>query len=207
MAITIWLAVSCGERKEKDMPGYGKPTDTTFKDTLPRQKSGDYQDYERIPNYLELTSLMHRFDSIIVRLWFVYGNNDSTQLVVLRKGNWGWAAESSFFTYQIDDSHRSTLSIDDPKRMEPKSGWDFFIDSLLKLHIMALPDMHKSLGHPKTATDDDVIVEVSSKKTGYTIYRYRNPALAQGENKDAGRMEGIMELIETELGFRRLRKF
>lgn len=205
VAMAVWLAVACKDQTKPD-----KKADGITSLDIPLQmvkRSQDYNDLERIPYSLGLTSLRQRSDSIIVRLWFVYGNIDSSQLVTLRLGHWGWEAGSSLFTYHIDNNYRSTLSIDNETRMEPKSGWDVFMDSLMKLHIMTLPDMNKSLGHPKTAGDDDVIIEVSSKKGGYAIYRYRNPALSQGENKNAERMENIMELIETELGFKRLRKF
>ena len=204
------LVVSCnGQTESNEFKENRKLADTVVKD-IPLNKKGRpssyYQNKSNVENKLGLKSLENGFDSLQIRLWYGYAFKDSSQLVVLRNSNGKWTSELFTLVYHLNENGDALKSISkEIITRDPKSGWGNFIDKVLKLQITTLPDMNKIKDYPDFADGDDIIIEAAAKKY-YRIYSYKEPNQVQFKIKEAKNIERILELIENEFDFKRLRK-
>lgn len=83
--------------------------------------------------------------------------------------------------------------------MTPKSGWDKFINELLSLKIMTLPNMDDIPGLQDNWTDGVTYnIEIATKKR-YRFYSYHLPDKFEDNFWQAKNMTEILSLISTEL--------
>lgn len=206
----IELAASCSDKAEGNNFNKKKEfTDTITRD-IPLDKKGRPSSYYRnksnVENKLGLNTLENGFDSIQIRLWYGYAFKDSSQLVVLENSNGKWEAKLFTLVYYLNENGDKLDSISkDIITREPKSGWQNFINKVIKLDLTTLPDKSKIKDYPDFSDGDDVIIEAATKKS-YRIYSYKEPNQVQLKIKEAKNMEQILEFIENEFSFNRLRK-
>lgn len=184
-------------------------TDTVIKD-IPLKRNGKlpayYLNKPNVERQLGLNTLENGFDSIQIRIWYGYAFIDTSQLVILKNNNQEWVAELITFKYHTDNSIDSVKAIDKTSvKSQPKSGWSNFINKLFSLKITELPDFSKVKNYHDIMDGDDVIVEISTVNS-YRIFSYKEPRHFKERIPEAKRMELILELVEDEFGFLRLRK-
>ena len=156
--------------------------------------------------HLGLNTLENGFDSIQIRIWYGYAFIDTSQLVILKNNKKEWVAELVTFKYHTDNRIDSVNAIDKTSvKSQPKSGWSNFINKLFSLKITELPDFSKVKNYQDMMDGDDVIVEISTVNS-YRIFSYKEPRHFKERIPEAKSMEMILELVEDEFGFLRLRK-
>lgn len=195
--VMFQLLYSCNSLIEKDIPlnKKGKPFLS-------------YSYKNQIVQDLKLDRLENGFDSLQIRLWYSYSFKDTAQLIVIKKHDYKWKAELITFIYYIESDDKNLLRGEIINRIsnKPKSDWNSFTKHLLDKGIMAIPDMHKLPDYPLIADGDGVAVEVADRKK-YRYYSYQEPETVRKDIIQANRIEEIIEFIEEELDFVRIRKF
>jgi len=182
----------------------------TVKRDIPVDKKGNkvlsYISKVRATSLLKLDTLENGFDSLQIRIWYGYARIDSGQLFVLKNVNGKWNAEMLTLVYHMSRNEDSLLSIGKSSISgEPKSGWISFYNRLFKLKVMSLPDMRKISNYPDIADGNGISIETAIISK-YRYYSYQEPIYAQERVKEARNIEQILELIESEFDFKRLRK-
>lgn len=198
--------------KETHKVNYNIQTDTfpNFKREIFIDKFGKYDiAYQLIKKDVErarLRVLDNGFDSIAIRLWYIYFE-PRTQIVELRKDKGKWVAQ--FFTIKrhISDDTGDTLVdvIRDIIIPNPKSGWDTFTKKLFELNITTLPNSSDIFNYDPPMDGDFIVVEIATREK-YRIYNYLSPGY-NSKIKEAKNIEDIMKLIEDEFGEKRLKEF
>ncbi len=79
-------------------------------------------------------------------------------------------------------------------------GWEKFVDSLIELEVLHLPDQESIPNLSIYYNRSTVNVEIATK-TIYRIYSYSAPVRLAQDFEQAKKMVKIMKLIKTELGF------
>lgn len=178
----------------KDIPltAKGKPSDT-------------YLAKQIFAKALKLDVLEEGFDSIQIRLWAAYTFTDTIQIIVLKKQQQRWIGEFATVRYK-DDARTDGVEIlsKELEYKDPKSGWDRFIGKLFKAKILTLPDVHQIANYPSLIHADNFSVEFATTNN-YRFYEYPAPHSAMAEVWQAKSMEEILQLIEEEFSFKRLR--
>ena len=187
-----------------------KRFDTVVRD-IPLGKNGKpasyYRDKPIVENMMGLSSLESGFDSLQIRLWYSYGRSDSAQLIIFKSINGAWSGELYSLIYLTNENGSRHTSIPFTKRaVKPISGWKYFTNKLLRLHIYTLPDEGKILNYPDWTEPSAIIIEIATLKN-YRIYMYNQPASAQKRIWQAKNIERILELVENEFRIKRLHKF
>lgn len=210
--ICLIIFASCNEQKNHNpIVGDKKVFDTVIKD-IPLNKNGKpygyYRNKPNVENKLGLSTLEKGFDSLQIRLWYGYSSNDRSQLVILKNNNQEWSAELFTLEYQFDSNTDTITSISKSSIIrEPASGWSNFSRRLFDLQIMTLPDEDKIRDYPDLMDGNGIIVELATRKL-YRVYSYKEPNYIYNRKKikEAYNMESILNLIEQEFNFKRLKK-
>jgi hypothetical protein len=208
----LGLLLACKQQNRYSSTTKNKyPTADTLKKDIPLDKKGRPRSYYRnkggVENKLGLNTLENGFDSLQIRIWYGYAFNDSSQLVILKKTNGSWKGDFFTLKYNLNNRRDSIESISKQvMSKEPRSGWQSFINKLLALHVLTLPDYQTIPDYYQGADGDAVIVEIASERL-YRIYSYQAPGVHKDKHNEARNIEDILTLIEDEFGFYRLRKF
>lgn len=156
----------------------------------------------------KIDSLVSSFDSLQIRLWELGGLYPSSKLYIITKKNSKWSG----FCYQMEAENKYAtgdssvkylkgpmqLEVKNAKRIFPKSGWVKFVDSLLNLNIMTLPDMAEIEGMKIPWTDaNGTIVEVATNEN-FRFYSYSEPLHFADSFWQARKMAKIQSLFFTE---------
>lgn len=105
--------------------------------------------------------------------------------------------------YNYDEHNGSLVSINRAsKNVVPKSGWKDFVDSLLSMGILELPDMSAITGY-ELSTDGDWFAVDFANCGKYRYYSYQIPWEYTDEFWQAKKAVKISDLIENELDFKR----
>jgi hypothetical protein len=207
---SIWELISSLNLKANNLQQrFDRMSDTVIKE-IPLDRKGRpsmlYESIKLIAFKMNLDTLENGFDSLQIRLWYGYAKTDSGQLVVLKRLNHKWTAELFLLVYHLSEKGNAFKSITQNSTLrEPKSGWRSFIKNLLALGIMTLPDMRKISNYPDIADGNSISVEVANINK-YRFFKYLEPIIAQKESLEAKRMEQVVDLVEYEFDFIRLRK-
>lgn len=206
------LLISCvtndGERAKQDVK-MNVVSDTVVKD-IPTDGKGKprsfYRNKEIVEKKVGLRTLENGYDSIQIRIWYGYAFNDTSQLIQFKKTQGAWFGDFFTLKYNFNVKGDSVMSIDKSIiSREPKSGWEIFVKQMLDLEILTLPDYKDIPNYLQTADGDAVIIEVATQKL-YRIYSYQAPNMNKLDHWQAKNIEDILELIEDEFNFPRLRK-
>jgi len=179
-----------------------------FKKEIPTDKRGDYfPSYYLIKKYTkkaELRNLENGFDSICIRLWYIYGIGSSWQVVEIKKNSKEWLSEFILLTADKNKKDSSTRIQKSILFEKPKSGWDVFTKELFNYNITTLPTDELIKGYKRNTDGHFVIVEIATEKY-YRIFNYSD--LNYNSNiKEARVISDIMKLVEREFGVERLHK-
>lgn len=208
----VAILVGCNHSVKKNM---NEETVHSF-DTLPGFKRevfidrfGKYDyNYTFIQKDIErskkLKYLDRGFDSLAIRLWYVYFG-PKTQIVEIKRKSESWEGQFLTIERQIKNSGKdTTVTIEQEVNIIPKSGWELFIKKVLDLGITTKLGSSEIPNYDAPTDGDGVVVEISTKLK-YRIYSYWSPGF-NSSIKEAKEIEDIMELIDKEFGINRLRK-
>lgn len=154
-------------------------------------------------NYLgKLDTLENGFSTLQIRLWYEFDRPSDRQIVVIKRtSHWEAELHTTSWAYTPDSAYLTKRTI---RKGVPKIGWDAFVDSLIRLGIATLPDQSQVPGmHPISSST--LHVEIATKDT-YRYYHYTYPLEYVKKFETAAKIEKIMQLIERQLGFKRLAK-
>ena len=195
----LLVNISCTNSKKPAI--IKKPIQEIIK-IIPKNKyGGDYYAYKMIQNDTKragLNFLDIGYDSIFIRLWYVY--NSTIQVTDLKKSNGNWSGEVHNMDL-IDSGIKSEVANVKTIEVFPVSTWDIFIGKLFSLHILDLPDDSELTDYHSSTDANFVIVEIATKGR-YKIYSYSEPYMHL-EFPQATNVENIMKLIEEEFGVKR----
>ncbi len=174
---------------------------------IPKNKNGaSYYPYKMVQKdakRIGLISLDKGYDSLFIRLWYVY--RATMQVTDLKKSDGKWSAGFHTMKFGVIEDRLDVIETNSTY-ISPKSDWNIFMNKLFSLNLLELPD-DSELPDYKSLVNDAafVIVEVATKER-YKIYSY-------GEISDhlefpqVVKMENIMKLIEEEFGIKRTEDF
>jgi hypothetical protein len=155
---------------------------------------------------LGLDSLQNGSDSLQIRIWYDYSIVRTRKLFVIKRTNSIWTA--SLYTMSVTDKTEKDLQelnspekikLEKTENLQPKIGWDKFINKLLSLQIISLPDMY-SISGMKVGMEDGMTycIEVAMKHK-YRFYSYSNPNEIKEKYWQAKNMSDIINLLNSEL--------
>ncbi len=167
-------------------------TDTSHKGTC-------FRNIRAISRQLKLPSLEDGFDSLQIRIFFDYSLAIKKHLFVIKRTDKKWQGR----LYEITVDYIDTLDYDIVERynsneIEPKLGWQHFIDELSKLKFRDIVD---TLSH---GTDGTSICIETATNDSYTYYDYWEPAYTKDTNTHSFNMYKIIELLKREFEFQPL---
>lgn len=208
---SIGVIFGCNLRKksEKSLNVKENKIDTNiFKKDNFINKYGKYEaNYLFVKNDVERTKLNvleNGYDSITVRLWYVYFE-PRTQVVEIRKDSKGWIAEFLTIKRQLTYNRDTIVKIiEDTIVKNPKSGWQKFTDKLFALNITNLGSSSDIIDYDAPSDGEYVNIEIATKEV-YHLYNYPSPK-SNLNIKEAKLLEDIMQLIEDEFGVKRIKK-
>lgn len=184
---------------------------TDIRQDIPLTKKGQpdyfYKLYSYQASQLKLDSLEVGYDSLQIRIWYNYGLLDVQNVVVIKKNSERWSADLLTFQYDENDSSYMRRPILKEKISKlPALGWSSFIKELIEFNIMKLPDQSKVAGYKDILGADGVnySIEVATKEE-YRFYSYWQPDVYKTEFKEAMSMALILEFLEKELSFKKLK--
>ncbi len=178
-----------------------------FVKVLPRSREGklrySYELTQELTNKVELKFIENGFDSIYIRLWYIYNYGPTYQVIDFRKTEGKWFAEFCSLKHTKINDSIIIKKMDNEKKV-PKSGWASFIKNILALGITNLPVDIDDPDYTPSTDGDFVVVEIATAYK-YRVYSYSSP-MEFPSIKETKNIEDIMELIEEEFGIERLKK-
>lgn len=181
-------------------------TDTTkvFNREIPTGKDGTvdlfYNLKKQKASQLKLDSLESGFDSLQIRISYDYSLVTKRDLVVIKMTNAKW--EGKLYEMTVDwDAFTLTEKVISKKvkSIAPRSGWNSFVQKVLDLEVMSLPNMDDIPGLEDGWNDGVTYnVEVATQRQ-YRYYSYHLPKEFQDKFWQAKNMIKILELIKNEL--------
>lgn len=186
-------------------------------DSLIRNIPQDLNNYffklykQNLEKKLGLYSIENGFDSIQIRIWYQYSLSINRQLVVLKCQNSKWTGE--FYDYKVFDLsyHNNTTNLNGYESVDsihfnvveknPIWGWDDFINKLFKLEVLSIKDYSLIEGYELGTDGNGVFIEIATKNF-YKIYTYPTPIVYKRKITEAGLIEEILSLIQTNFSFK-----
>jgi hypothetical protein len=210
LCLFVLFVQACNEGTDGDK---GKPNpiatlqDTVIKDIPLNIRDSAYRQMQRnTESKIGLSSLEGGFKDLQIRIWRGYSQTDFIDLILFTKVNDKWSARLHNLVLHYDKNFDSVVAI--TKKVvtkEPKSGWQFFTDSLIKLKILDLPDYSTLPDYYVSADSDGVTVEVATVDK-YRTYSYPDFESYISKKTEAKKMYQILKLIENEFHFKWLRE-
>jgi hypothetical protein len=198
--------------KEKVISTLAKTTDTVLEADLKRATSF-YNNFiiknNQLVGQVKIDSLNHQYDSLQIRLWIIGGLYPSRQLYIIKTSNSIWTGlyyemepDSNYITGRGSNEFLkgpAPYEITKTKKIKPKCGWTKFVDSLISLNILTLPDMEEIPEMKPTGTDaGNGIIEISSK-SNFRFYGYFDAIQLADKFWQADKMAKIESLFFKEL--------
>lgn len=198
--------ISCDANKPKVSNLNHTLQDTVIKD-LPKGINGKIDEAYYLKDAEErkagFENLEAGFDSVYIRIWCGCPF-DKSQVIELKCQNEKWTAEKFNLTDIYNENSDSIITVKkESQKGTPKSGWDSFIKELYSLDILTLPT-YQSIPNYNLPTDSYSINVQVATKTKYRMYIYPAASYNKENITEAKKMSQIMDLIESELDFKRL---
>jgi hypothetical protein len=194
--------VRCGTRSNQP---------TIFIRDIPDFKNGHSLRLEGLSHSrdsLQLDTLEYGYDSIQIRLWVTYAIKDTFQIVSIKRHKNQWSGVYCETALHYSMEHDSILYYTKwEKPLYPKTGWQPFVDSLIKLNILILPDCTKIKGYDFPFDGGNSVTFEISTVGQYRLYMYQLPGLNKNHFKEAANVDNILKLVSYEFGIRYLGTF
>jgi hypothetical protein len=202
----IVLLASCTRNNHPVRVAQILPIDTivVFKKEIAKWPNGGvnlfYTSKKQLEDQLHLDNLEAGFDSLQIRIWVDYALGINKELFIIKRDKGVW--EGSY--YEIiadwyDDGRPDSLRSYKAKEFVPKSNWDVFMNKLISLKIISLPNMNDISGLKDGWTDGvEYMVEISTQKL-YRFYTYHSPEHFADKFWQAKNMAEIVEMMEADL--------
>lgn len=150
---------------------------------------------------LKLKQLINGTDSIELRVWFNYGNEQQCLRVFNDKNEWNGELITVHYTPPKDEQSNWGVSSSVEKK-EPKNGWNNYLKKSVELGILTLPDCDKVPGYSfSTGFSKTVAFEIATANL-YRFYSYVSPIYFRKTIKEADNVEELFELMQLEFGFK-----
>jgi hypothetical protein len=172
--------------------------------------SGGYYIKKPTEGLVPIDSIGNGYDSIQIRVWQVQGLFGHRQLYAFKNDGKRWTGY--FYELMIDSNFgngrgsreflRGPIPFDLTKfkKLNPKIGWQQFIDSLIILKILDLPDFTKDLGMQTIHSDTSPIIIEIATKHNYRYYTYFDVDFFSDKFWQAKNMFKILMLIYNQFG-------
>lgn len=188
----LLVSVSC-----KDKPGSAtnSTTTTSFIRETPVQSFYTRVAKDKVKQ-LELDSLESGFKELQIRIWYDHSLFNPRELVVITNRNNSWTAT----LYELDVEWKGDIEkIENSRKKDvtPKSGWTTFVNKLLSLQILSLPDQDKINGYGQGVDGTTYNFEIATKNQ-YRFYSYWEPKSRQ-KFWQARNVVGILSMVQEEL--------
>ena len=155
--------------------------------------------HSEINNKLGLGSLENGFKELQIRIWRTDTHYDTTRLLILTNNGINWTGCIINFKLNLSENLDSVLSVSREDVIKaPKTGWNYFIDSVLVLGLLDLPDYVKLLPEYEVLSDGDGVTVEYANTEKYRIYGLPDPQSNEGKFVEARKMLLILRLIEDE---------
>jgi hypothetical protein len=197
VALLLTFLTSCSGQTSNDT--------TKFKKEIPTWENGEpdlfYKLTQQKVKQLKIDTLQSGYDSLQIRIWYDYSLMSLRKLLIIKRTNATWTATAYTLTVDWDASNLTEkVKTQKAETLNPKNGWDSFLNKLFALQIMTLPNMDNISGLEDGWTDGiSYNVEVATKKQ-YRFYGYHLPDKFQDKYWQAKNMVDILKLVETEFG-------
>jgi len=203
LTLTGLIATSCqGQRKSTQLISF-VDTAKVFKKVIPTYDDGKLELFYLLAKdkqkQLGLDSMENGVDNLQIRVWYDYSRVKERELIIISNKATLWTA--TIYTLHVDwDGETERIISKEIKQATPKSGWPEFLNKLLDLQIVTLPNMHDISDYPTTGKDGRMYnVEIATKKL-YRFYGYWEPQEFANRFWQANNMRLILELFKNELG-------
>jgi hypothetical protein len=151
-----------------------------------------------------LDSLENGYPTLQMRFWFPDGVDNHRQLIFVIKQDKEKRVGQLHDIHYIMDSTGYILKDRKQviKKLEPTCGWDNLLDTLFSLNVMTLKNQY--FNGTTESFAPTIFVEISNRQH-YRLYLIEAPLSRKDE--DSENMVAIMDLLERQFGFSRVKKF
>jgi len=194
--VSSLLVISCSNSSDRRIKNelLKSKSDTLIKDN-PKSEL-DLLIFREWTRTLGLISIENGSSDFEMRIWEdikVF----SGRVIIIRRHNEKWVAEMFNYEYEATtSSFPDSLSGEKKILSDPKSGWTNFLNKLLDLEILLLPD-YTTFPNYLVATDEQFTRVEIARKNYYRAYEYPDPYRRQGYTS-AKKMVKILELLKKE---------
>ena len=203
--LTSWLLIlliqACnGQPKEEAKEVLNQERNNTTIKSIPLSKrdTSFSKIKKSIENKLGISSIESGFKDLQIRIWKGFAHTDYVQLKVFTKIDTSLSAQLYNLFLHYDKNFDSVVAVTkEVVTKQPRTGWVFFTDSLLKLDILNLPDDSEIPNYNVSMDADAVTVEVASGNK-YRVYSYSDVESLSKTIEQAKKMAQILKLIQDE---------
>lgn len=136
-----------------------------------------------------------------IRIWQDFQDLTGRSFI-LKNVNEHWEAELYKYQYQsTDGSLPDSVSGQKLSLPEPRSGWDNYLDKLLDLGVLTLPDYATIPGYNVHSDEAFITIEVANRNY-YRIYEYPNPYYRKYKFPQANAVVEVLKLNEEEFSIK-----
>ena len=169
------------------------------------RESNVYKYVKQMNDVLKIERIDSGYVPFQIRIWYHYGLIDTNHLFLIKSENEKWVAHWYTITFNTDSS-RSDTTMNIVKDKIPRNGWATFVNRLFELRIDQLPDIDELPNVTDNSFPDPsgVVVEFAAINR-YRLYSYYALDYFKDKLWQARNMEAILESIEEEFGFERLK--
>ena len=200
----LLLIIGCQNNQSKKLEAERLDSNNVVKEVPEWYANSDSKRKEEqaLFRQLKLDSLENGFDSLQIRIWIDCGYNVSDLILIERSKN-GWNAVFYSFIAQYDESYNLEIKNVNAEKRLPKSGWEIFLENLLRTNLIELPDYSRF--YPKYNYPTDayrVLVEIATI-TKFRLYEYPELGLNLSIANGPAKLHEALVLIEKEFDYKR----
>ncbi|HRP37872.1 MAG TPA: hypothetical protein PLS50_08765 [Candidatus Dojkabacteria bacterium] len=146
---------------------------------------------------LGLDSLELGYDSLQVRIWLGHSMALKRDVVILKYSKEQWQAIHIKFELGDKDELKHKIV----RKVVPSSGWNRFLNRVLELKMLELPDEKEIEGYDGCGADGNPFYFEWASTKKYRFYSYCNPDGNVEKFWQARNVLSIADFLEKEFGF------